>query len=112
MVIRLCEKIDRICFSQIPETGDDLRRVCFELVDRDTGYRKTNFDLRVLLNEFQQQCVGRKVAPCGYTLNDITVQVVVKISLVRTDIKEPQCAKSFWLMYLEIEDQIFFVCCA
>lgn len=56
----------------------------------------------MLFDQFQKQRIGRQVAIGGDALNDVFVEVIVKIAFVTANIKKAQFPKPAWLVNLKV----------
>lgn len=53
-------------------------------------------------DESEEQSVGGKIAVSRNSTQDLLIQFIVKVTPVRSDVKEPQCTQPSGLMYLKI----------
>lgn len=102
MVIRLGQEIDTARVRQASETVQHFGGIFLQLINRDPRYREGNPDVGMLFDQFQEQRIGRQVAIGGDALNDVFIEVIVKIAFVTANIKKAQFPKPAWLVNLKV----------
>ena len=103
MVIRLAEELDAAGGGKALEGCEHvLRRGC-ELLQDDAGKRECHFELRMPLQEAQEERVHGEVAFVCDLPEHLAVGLLVKVRRIGSDVKDAVAAQAVGLMHLEVK---------
>ena len=104
MIISFAEELGASRVRKLAETVNDFRCISLELLQCRTAYGESHLECAlVLIYEFKQELVHRKIAQVSHSLENGPVREVIIIMRILADIEKPVTSQSGRLMDLEIQ---------